>query len=45
LVLLTIETVVETVRSATESPAQNKKLARKTEVAKSLPMVLATSSA
>jgi hypothetical protein len=36
-VLLTIETV----RSATESLAQNKKLALKTEVAKSLPMILA----
>jgi signal transduction histidine kinase len=32
-----IESVVETVRSATESLAQNKKLALKTEVAKSLP--------
>ena len=32
---------IETVRSATESLAQNKKLALKTEVAKSLPMVLA----
>jgi signal transduction histidine kinase len=35
-----IETVVETVRSATESLAQNKKLALKTEVAKSLPFGL-----
>src|SRR5262249_10016673 len=35
-----IETVVETVRSATESLAQNKKLALKTEVAKSLPIGL-----
>jgi signal transduction histidine kinase len=33
-----IESVVETVRSATESLAQNKKLALKTEVAKSLPV-------
>ena len=33
-----IESVVETVRSATESLAQNKKLAIKTEVAKSLPI-------
>jgi signal transduction histidine kinase len=33
-----IESVVETVRSATESLAQNKKLALKTEVAKSLPI-------
>jgi signal transduction histidine kinase len=33
----TIESVVETVRSATESLAHNKKLALKTEVAKSLP--------
>jgi signal transduction histidine kinase len=36
----TIENVVETVRSATESLAQNKKLALKTEVAKSLPVGL-----
>ena len=35
-----IETVVETVRVATESLAQNKKLALKTEVAKSLPVGL-----
>jgi signal transduction histidine kinase len=35
-----IESVVETVRSATESLAQNKKLALKTEVAKSLPVGL-----
>jgi signal transduction histidine kinase len=35
-----IESVVETVRAATESLAQNKKLALKTEVAKSLPMGL-----
>src|SRR5262249_1425505 len=35
-----IESVVETVRSATESLAQNKKLALKTEVAKSLPIRL-----
>jgi GAF domain-containing protein/anti-sigma regulatory factor (Ser/Thr protein kinase) len=35
-----IEGVVETVRSATESLAQNKKLALKTEVAKSLPVGL-----
>jgi signal transduction histidine kinase len=35
-----IESVVETVRSATESLAQNKKLAFKTEVAKSLPIGL-----
>jgi signal transduction histidine kinase len=35
-----IETVVETVRSATESLAQNKKLALKTEVAQSLPIGL-----
>jgi signal transduction histidine kinase len=35
-----IEIVVETVRSATESLAQNKKLALKTEVAKSLPVGL-----
>src|SRR5262249_11817984 len=35
-----IETVVETVRSATESLAQNKKLSLKTEVAKSLPIGL-----
>src|SRR5262245_41505173 len=35
-----IESVVETVRSATESLAQNKKLALMTEVAKSLPMGL-----
>src|SRR5215470_7712568 len=35
-----IESVVETVRSATESLAQNKKLTLKTEVAKSLPMAL-----
>ena len=33
-----IESVVETVRSATESLAQNKKLALKTEVAKPLPV-------
>jgi signal transduction histidine kinase len=33
-----IESVVETVRSATESLAHNKKLALKTEVAKSLPI-------
>jgi signal transduction histidine kinase len=36
----TIESVVETVRSATESLAQNKKLALKTEVAKPLPIGL-----
>src|SRR5215813_11732530 len=35
-----IESVVETVRSATESLAQNKKLALKTEVAKSMPVGL-----
>jgi signal transduction histidine kinase len=35
-----IESVVETVRSATESLAQNKKLALKSEVAKSLPIGL-----
>jgi signal transduction histidine kinase len=35
-----IESVVETVHSATESLAQNKKLAFKTEVAKSLPVGL-----
>jgi signal transduction histidine kinase len=35
-----IESVVETVRSATESLAQNKKLALKTEVAKPLPIGL-----
>src|SRR5215831_2059495 len=35
-----IEAVVETVRSATESLAQNKKLALKTEVARSLPVGL-----
>jgi len=35
-----IESVVETVRSATESLAQNKKLALTTEVAKSLPVGL-----
>jgi signal transduction histidine kinase len=35
-----IESVVETVRSATESLAQSKKLALKTEVAKSLPVGL-----
>src|ERR1043165_7672885 len=35
-----IESIVETVRSATESLAQNKKLALKTEVAKSLPFGL-----
>jgi signal transduction histidine kinase len=35
-----IESVVETVRSATESLAQNKKLSFKTEVAKSLPVGL-----
>jgi GAF domain-containing protein/anti-sigma regulatory factor (Ser/Thr protein kinase) len=35
-----MESVVETVRSATESLAQNKKLALKTEVAKSLPIGL-----
>jgi signal transduction histidine kinase len=35
-----IESVVETVRSATEPLAQNKKLALKTEVAKSLPIGL-----
>jgi signal transduction histidine kinase len=35
-----IESVVETVRSATESLAQNKKLALKTDVAKSLPLGL-----
>jgi signal transduction histidine kinase len=35
-----IESVVETVRSATESLAQNKKIALKTEVAKSLPIGL-----
>ena len=35
-----IESVIETVRSATESLAQNKKLALKTEVAKSLPVGL-----
>src|SRR5262245_8547554 len=35
-----IDSVVETVRSATESLAQNKKLALKTEVAKSLPVGL-----
>ena len=33
-----LESVVETVRAATESLAQNKKLALKTEVAKSLPV-------
>jgi signal transduction histidine kinase len=33
-----LQSVVETVRSATESLAQNKKLALKTEVAKSLPI-------
>jgi GAF domain-containing protein/anti-sigma regulatory factor (Ser/Thr protein kinase) len=35
-----IESVVETVRSATESLAQNKKLALKTEIAKPLPIGL-----
>ena len=35
---ISIESVVETVRSATESLAQNKKLALKTEVAKPLPV-------
>jgi len=35
-----LESVLETVRSATESLAQNKKLALKTEVAKSLPIGL-----
>jgi signal transduction histidine kinase len=35
-----IQSVVETVRAATESLAQNKKLALKTEVAKSLPVGL-----
>jgi GAF domain-containing protein/anti-sigma regulatory factor (Ser/Thr protein kinase) len=35
-----MESVVETVRSATESLAQNKKLALKTEVARSLPIGL-----
>src|SRR5215469_13774013 len=35
-----IESVVETVRSATESLAQNKKLALKTEVARPLPIGL-----
>jgi signal transduction histidine kinase len=35
-----IESVVETVRAATESLAQNKKLALKTEVAKSLQLGL-----
>src|SRR5262249_23614203 len=35
-----IESIVETVRSATESLAQNKKLALTTEVAKSLPVGL-----
>jgi GAF domain-containing protein/anti-sigma regulatory factor (Ser/Thr protein kinase) len=35
-----LDSVVETVRSATESLAQNKKLALKTEVAKSLPIGL-----
>jgi signal transduction histidine kinase len=35
-----IESVVDTVRSATESLAQNKKLALKTDVAKSLPIGL-----
>jgi signal transduction histidine kinase len=35
-----IESIVETVRSATESLAQNKRLALKTEVAKSLPIGL-----
>jgi signal transduction histidine kinase len=35
-----IESVVETVRSATESLAQNKKLSLKTELAKSLPIGL-----
>jgi signal transduction histidine kinase/putative methionine-R-sulfoxide reductase with GAF domain len=35
-----IESVVETVRAATESLAQNKKLALKTDVAKSLPVGL-----
>src|SRR5262249_1217343 len=35
-----IDSVVETVRSATESLAQSKKLALKTEVAKSLPIGL-----
>jgi signal transduction histidine kinase len=35
-----IESIVETVRSATESLAQNKKLALKTEAAKSLPIGL-----
>jgi len=35
-----IESIVETVRSATESLAQNKKLALKTEVVKSLPIGL-----
>ena len=35
-----VESLVETVRSATESLAQNKKLAFKTEVAKSLPIGL-----
>jgi hypothetical protein len=38
-----IESVVETMRSATESLAQNKKLALKTEVAKSLPIGLGDS--
>jgi signal transduction histidine kinase len=35
-----IDSVIETVRSATESLAQNKRLALKTEVAKSLPIGL-----
>jgi signal transduction histidine kinase len=35
-----IESVIETVRSATESLAQNKKLSLKTEVAKALPVGL-----
>ena len=35
-----IENVVETVRSATESLAQNKKLSLKTQVAKALPVGL-----
>ena len=40
-----IETVVETVRAATELLAETKKLSLKTDVAKKLPVGLATSSA
>ena len=40
-----LSNIVETVRAATESLAETKKLALKTEVTKPLPIGLATSSA